>query len=450
MRGLNLHHDENEDEVGTEEIAQNELLAQLELVRKEDEQFGWGEEEDSSLDKSDAEDGPPPSPETEQEAILEAEKRKKMEEDASLLHLLCWTNAPVEEVESLLFSNPDLLGQSNLPVAVSTLSSNKSPLDIVRERSMYCMCGCCNLNRRRVMAALDRDADYYKLKTVVDEDERSSQVSKGISSTLVTVEDDQPWKNGLARVHCGEQNISWRTSATTCASTGNCDNDGCVEEKRTSEPRPQSQLGHNESDTASSPTHALTENVLAERDRLEAELLHKRESLWMVYGNSIRSLELELLELRKEESNMSKKLDEKNKQISVLRDTLQNLDVTLKSSKSRTSKKFFGRKRDFNRDGQRCKLVYDIGMAIVDRASVEKEMMSLLKDLKRTQRMYRTMREHIFGGVDRQLERILGTSDVRNCALSNDQAQGACLRDYTKEPSPSQDNFKPVETLAKT
>lgn len=180
------------------------------------------------------------------------------------LHLSCWSDAPVSHIENILF---------NCPECIDNPVYGTSPVDIIRMNISQCDCGCCNFNRFRVLAALQRGKEFYEQY----QDQRDDLAD--IASVVCESGHDE-----------SDEQYDFKVSSSSCRS-------------RSQHP-------------------SLCENVMRERDQIDDLLFYERGKLWVQNISLLSVLEIDMNNVMDEIDSITGQINTKSIEIISFRHDL--------------------------------------------------------------------------------------------------------------------------------
>lgn len=285
------------------------------------------------------------------------------------LHAACWFDSPVKQVVNLLYEHPEVLNDRTVD------PYGCSPLEISIARALCCVCGCCNYNRNKVIAALNKGEDFYR--------EKRNESSENICDVASNI---------------SEASINTKLSRRKRIINGDF---------------------HGKTATGK-VSASLTKAALKQREKEEFQIFSDRESAWIKHAPKFSKLQRVIAELQREIYVISSQLDEKSKQIknlnSHISDKEENLNFFEKLSTSRYNDKL-------------ATHYFKVGMADLDKSKLKASLLENEVNLDKARKDLCFLESVCFDGIDHRLEQMFGRKSLRNCAVLNEICTFACDHD---------------------
>jgi len=371
----------------------------------------------------------------------EDKNKRKLEKAARSLYLACWNNAPMNEIEQLLQENPTLLNPGKCGIDIEK-TYGQTPIDIVKSKARLCMCGCCNYNRRRVLNMLQNGGPkrYLSRQNSVELSSIESPESEDLCSRIVDgmlsgnsemydskKSSGHAHLSGTSRSTFSHGTLSSKSSLNHLSSSNYTSGASLTQSGQSAVGQIRSPLfastetsGYNSSVSSSLPTEicgeqevinvdylALTEETISRRDKLELQLLHDKEQLWMKYTPDMEILDEIILELHRERDESELELRNVTSDVAKMNAVL-NLSRQSKDLRRRAWRYNWGREEDG--------FEFQIGLAYTLKSDIERQILDLSEQIQRALDQRARFYYKKFGDVDKRLEELLGKSVMRSCS----------------------------------
>jgi len=302
-----------------------------------------------------------------------------VKEDSKALYKACRNDAPVKEIEALLYKNPYCIE--------ATLGDPpKTPLEIVEEMSRVCICGYCNYNQRKILDCLKKGCEYYQTPPVFSWGPSECDDASVTSVDACTNDDRQ------------STTPSWHESASSVCYGENS--------RRSSIFSRSSLFGAEYPAPEPSEPSLLTASALSDVAQAGYNLMKDRKGRWLKYKKLFIDLQNEKNDLEWEEQSTKRELDEKN-------NILKELRVKISQSEVNNSKGLFA-KMMHNDVGSIEKIEYKIGITNLDIEDLSRYVIELNTRKEKLNRRSKRLYMKVFGRIDEEIITTLG-ADALEC-----------------------------------
>jgi len=291
------------------------------------------------------------------------------------LHAACWFDSPVEYVENLLYEHPEVLNDRTAD------PYGCSPLEISIARALCCVCGCCNYNRNKVIAALNKGEDFYR--------ENKNEPSENTS--------DVP------------SNICEASINTKCLNNKLCRRKKTINDD----------LRVNNTATGKVST-SLTKTALEQREKEEFQMFSDRESAWIKHAPKFSKLQRVISELQRESCTIKLQLDDKSYQIK---------NISSQLSVKEENSNFFEKFNSSRHNDKLATFYFKLGMADLDKSKLKASLLEVEVDLEKARKDLRFLESVCFDGIDHRLDQMFGRKSLRNCAVLDEIHTFTCDND---------------------
>jgi len=276
------------------------------------------------------------------------------------LHTLLWYDAPIKNVLNILYQYPEVLNDRTFD------PYGFSPLEVSITRAMNCVCGCCNYNRNKVIAALNKGVHFYKQHKNEHFDNTSTD---------------------------GASNICNASTNTKARKRHNIN-------------------GHYPTnDTKGKINTSLTTAALKQREAVEFQMYSNREAVWIKHAPKFSKLHKIITELQREKYLITTQLDDKNEQI-------KNLNTNFVTKEENLS--FFEKLSSSRFNDKLATSYFKIGMANLDKSKLKASLLEVEINMEKARRDLTFLESVSFDGIDNRLRQMFGQSSLRNCGILNE------------------------------